>query len=112
MPLRQKYLEILSGIVPTGAVGIALLLGAAAPSAAKEEPLGSQPSASGSAVVSERLAAIREAVSAVAGPEGEDQTLRLAWGNWWHNYGWRPWPGWLAQLGQLAQLEQLAQLVA
>ncbi len=99
MSLRQKYLEIFSGIVPAGAVGLSLLLGSAAPSAANEHPMGLQPSAAGSTGVSERLAAIREAVSAVLGPENGavkpyDENLRLAWGNWWHNWGWRPWGGW------------------
>ena len=94
MSLRQKYLKILSGMVPAGAVGLSLLLGSTTPSDASEHPAGWQPSASDSAGVSERLAAIREAVSEVVGPvikpgEGEQQ---LAWGNWWHNWGWRrPW---------------------
>jgi hypothetical protein len=103
MSLRQKYLEILSDIVPAGAIGLSLLLGSVASGAANEHPAGSQPSASGSAAVSERLAAIRDAVSAVLGPESRpgkpgDDNLRLAWGNWWRNWGWRPrgwgWPNW------------------
>ena len=99
MSLRQKYAEILSAIAPAGAVSLSLLLGSAALGWASEHPAGSQPSASGSAGVSERLAAIREAVSDVAGSEHgtarpADDNLRLAWGNWWHNWGWRrPW-GW------------------
>jgi hypothetical protein len=103
MSLRQKYLEILTGIVPAGAVGLSLLLGSAIPSPADDHPAGVQPTASRPAGVSERLAAIREAVSAVIGPEsgsakGDDDNLRLAWGNWWRNWGWRPrgwgWPNW------------------
>jgi hypothetical protein len=99
MPLRQKYRRILSGIVPAGAAGISLFLGTMAPSAAADHPASMQPSAAGRAGVSERLAAIREAVSEVAQAEGEathpgDGDLHLAWGNWWNNWGWRPWGGW------------------
>ena len=101
MSLRQKYVKILSSIVPAGAVGVSLLLGSTAPSVANEHPAGMQPSAADADRVSERLAAIREAVSAVAGPEHgaanpADGNLRLAWGNWWRNGGWgwdRPWGG-------------------
>jgi hypothetical protein len=101
MSLRQKYLKILSGIVPAGAVGISMLLGSAAPSAAKEHPDGLQPSAA--PPVSERLAAIRDAVSAVSEEAGRagtpaDRDVQLAWGNWWRNggWGWRRWgsPNW------------------
>jgi hypothetical protein len=102
MSLRQKYVNILSGILPAGAVGVSLLLGSTAPSA-NQPPVACQPMASDSDAVAERLAAIREAVSAVADTErkeanpGEDN-LRLAWGNWWNNGGWggwgRPWGGW------------------
>ena len=102
MPLRQKYVKILSRIVPAGAVGVSLLLGSTAPSVAKDHPSGAQLSAADACRVSERLAAIREAVSAVAGAENgavksTDGNLRLAWGNWWRNGGWglyRPWGGW------------------
>lgn len=96
MSLRQKYLAILSEIVPAGIVGVSMLLGST-PSSANEHPLGLQPRAS--ALVSERLAAIRNAVSALA-QEGEtaagEDNLQLAWGNWWRNWGWgRPWHwGW------------------
>jgi len=99
MSLRQKYLKILSGIVPAGAAGVSLLLGATAPSAAVEHPANSEPSAAERAGVSERLAAIREALSDVAeadsaAAKSDHDNLRLAWGNWWHNWGWRPWGGW------------------
>ena len=101
MSLREKYLKILSGIIPVGAVGASLLLGSTAPSAANDHPTGLQTSASDEAPVSERLAAIREAVSAV-GDTGSKEAdpgagnLRLAWGNWWNGgWGWgRPWGGW------------------
>jgi hypothetical protein len=104
MSLRQKYVKILSRIVPVGAAGVSLLLGSTAPGSAAQHPATAHPSAADAARVAERLAAIREAVSAVttsehgtAKPAGED--LRLAWGNWWANggffrpYGWG-WPNW------------------
>lgn len=99
MSLRQRYVNVLSGILPAGAVGISLLLGSTAPTPANELPTTAQPSASDGDAVAERLAAIREAVSAVADTGGKeaasgDGKLRLAWGNWW-NGGWgRPWGGW------------------
>jgi hypothetical protein len=98
MSLRQKYLKILSEIMPAGAVGISLLLGSTAPGDARQHPTRSQPAASDLSSVSERLAAIRDAASDVAPPvaeprEGEQQ---LAWGNWWRNGGWRNggWGNW------------------
>jgi len=102
MPLRQKYVKILSRIVPAGAVGVSLLLGATAAGVAKDHPAGTQPPAADAGRVSERLTAIREAVSDLSGPENAaknsvDGNLRLAWGNWWRNGGWgyyRPWGGW------------------
>jgi len=101
MSLRDKYLNILSGIVPAGA-GVVLLLGSALPSAAARHPAGAEPSAANPAAVSERLAAIREAVSEFAEGDGgaarSEDELHLAWGNWWRNWGWRPrgwgWPNW------------------
>ena len=99
--LRQKYLNILSGLAPAGVAGASILLGAAAPSLAIPDPAGIQPQARQEAPVSERLAAIREAASALArqtaGTEDDGVgKLRLAWGNWWRNggWGWRPWWGW------------------
>jgi hypothetical protein len=104
MSLRQKYLDILAGIVPAGAVSVSVMLGSAAPAAASEHPASSQPSAADEAGVGERLAAIREAVSAVIGTDlaepAAGDNLKLAWGNWWRNGGWgwrRPgwgWPNW------------------
>ena len=38
MLLRQKYLNILSEIVPAGLVGVSMLLGSLTPSAANEHP--------------------------------------------------------------------------
>ncbi|HEV2300897.1 MAG TPA: hypothetical protein VGR91_04945 [Stellaceae bacterium] len=96
MSLRQKYLKIVSALVPVGAAGVSLLLGSTAPGAAKEPRNGGEPSNATQARVAERLAAIRQAVSAVA--EGEEAQAaprdpQLAWGNW-RNGWWRPWAGW------------------
>ena len=94
MSLRQKYEKILYAIGPAGV----LLLGSALPSAASQDPAAAQPAASAPASVAERLTAIREAVSAVAGSSEEaaktDKNMRLAWGNWWRNYYYRPWGNW------------------
>jgi hypothetical protein len=101
MSLKQKYVNILSGILPVGAVGVSLLLGSTVPSAANEHPPTSQPLASNRDAVAQRLVAIREAVSTVVDPADEetkpgDGKLHLAWGNWWNGGGgWgRPWGGW------------------
>jgi hypothetical protein len=96
MSLRLKYLDILSGLGPAGALGVSLLLGSAAPCGANDHPLNSLPAATQG--VSKRLAAIREAVSelgslTIRSGEGEQ---RLAWGNWWRNGGWHNggWGNW------------------
>ena len=106
MSLRDKYLTILSGIAPAGAAGIALLLGSTMPSAAARYSTSAEPLTADLAGVGERLAAIREAVSAVAqlesGAKPTDGNLQLAWGNRWNNWGWggrrgwrgRPWNNW------------------
>lgn len=96
LSLRPKYREIVSKLMTPGAIGMAVLLGSVAPGTASQ-----QPSPAPGQGVSERLAAIREAVSAVAG--GQNQATeaageqRLAWGNWrngWGGGGWgRPWGG-------------------
>ena len=67
MSLRQKYLKILSEIMPAGAVGVSLLLGSTAPGDANQHPAGSEPAASDLFSVPERLAIIREAVSDLPG---------------------------------------------
>jgi|SRR5271166_227475 len=94
MSLREKYVKIFSEIFPAGAMGVSLLLGSAAPGDANQSPISSQPTASEISNISERLAAIRYAVSdlspVVEPADGEQQ---LAWGNWWRNVGWRG-PGW------------------
>jgi hypothetical protein len=97
MSLRQKYLKIVSALVPVGLAGASLLLGATAPAAANTPPNGGQPDSQAQARVCERLAAIREAVSVVAESEGAATTQhnpQLAWGNWGNGW-WRPWRwGW------------------
>ncbi len=95
MSLRQKYLKIVSKLATPGAIGMAVLLGSAAPGAASQEA-GQQPSSAQGERVSERLAAIREAVSAVADGQATDAAgeQRLAWHNGWGGGGWgwgRPW---------------------
>ena len=98
LSLRQKYQVILTKFAPAGAVGMSLLIGSSLPSVASAHPgEGSAPGAAAERV-SERLAAIREAVSTVAGqqaPDAEAET-RMAWGIWWHPYGWGNfgWPNW------------------
>jgi hypothetical protein len=99
MSLRQNYMLILSRLLPVGAVGVSVLLGSTASGAADQHAAAAQGSSADKDRVSERLAAIREAVSAVAepganAPDPADGNRRLAWGNW-NNWGWyRPWGGW------------------
>ena len=102
MSPRQNYVAVLYKLLPIGAIGVSVLLGSTIPGSANEHPLAAQPSAADKHGVSGRLAAIREAVSAVIEPKSEvakpaDPNLHLAWGNWWNNWGWgwrRPWGGW------------------
>ena len=109
LSLRQKYLEIVSKLMAPGAIGVAVLLGTAAPSAASQEPAAQPPSPAQGERVSERLAAIRDAVSAVSGAPAQPSEHRLAWHNWgnggggfgfgfgtpWANFGFgRPWSNW------------------
>ena len=98
MTLRHKYQTILSQLAPAGVVGVSLALGAAAPAVASEHPAGAQPSATEKEKISERLAAVRDAVSAVGELESVakpvDGNLQLAWGNRWGNWGWRRSPRW------------------
>jgi rSAM-associated Gly-rich repeat protein len=112
LSLHQKYLKILSALAPTGAVGMSILLASSVPSVAREHPAGTEPATTPSPRVSERLDAIRGAMSEVVGqavvatesPTGERQ---MAWGNWgnggfgiflgppwgnWHD--WNNWHNW------------------
>lgn len=94
MSLRQKYVKIFSEILPSGAIGMSLLLGSTAAVDANQHPASLQPAAFESSSVSERLAAIRDAVSDFSSvAESADGAQQLAWGNWWRNAGWRG-PGW------------------
>lgn len=96
MSLRQNYLKTLTYLVPAGALGISVALGGATPAAASQEPSGAQPSVTEKEKISDRLAAIRDAVSAVAVTETETAKAigRLAWGNWGWGYGWPNWNNW------------------
>ena len=85
---------------------MSILLGSTGAEAARELPIGS-PGDAASVPVGERLAAIRDAVSAVARSDGMvpllERSERLAWGNFgfsiplpfpfWNNWGngWRNW---------------------
>jgi len=96
LSLRVKYQTILTQLAPAGAVGVSLALGAAAPVAASEPPTDGHPSLAEKEKVSERLATVRDAVSAmdetkaaVAKTDG-----RLAWGNWGYGWGWPNWNNW------------------
>jgi hypothetical protein len=98
LSLRLKYQTVLTQLAPVGAVGVSLALGAAAPAVASEPPTGSQPSAVDREKVSERLAAIRDAVTALDQTKADAAKAdgRLAWGNWGWGYrgGWGGWPNW------------------
>ena len=87
MPVQASYLKILSKIIPAGAVGASLLLGSATPSQASLTD--AQPSASDTLRVSERLGAIRDAVSDIMiganiDPGGGER--QLTWNNVWSNW--------------------------
>jgi hypothetical protein len=88
MSVQARYLKALSKIIPAGAVSASLLLGSATPS--KASLTDAQPSASTTLRVSERLGAIRDAVSDIApitiGDPGRGAT-RLSW----HNHPWYNW---------------------
>ena len=116
MSLRQKYLQVIKDIVPVGAMGVLLLLGSTAPGMAGQHPPNAQPRAGDRARVSERLAAIREAVSDAVSPNAGQGERRLVWWAWrnggggWRNGGWRNGGGeWRLAQRRLGQF--LAQLV-
>jgi len=100
--LRQRYLTILAQLGPAaGAVGLTAVLGATAPAAASEPPSGAPAAQAAGQGVSERLAAVREAVSALAADESTaaDPAERIAWwgngwGGGWRGGGWGWRPGW------------------
>ena len=106
LSLRQKYQTVLTQLAPAGAVGVSLALGAAAPAVASEPPIGGQPPVTVKEGVSDRLAAVRDAVSALDQSRADAAKAegRLAWSNFgwgwgyyapwnnWHN--WRNWGNW------------------
>jgi hypothetical protein len=95
--LRQNYLATLARLAPAGALGMSMALGGAAPAAASNPPDGAQPSATAKAGVSERLAAVRDAVSVLDRDTADAAKAggRLAWGNWgWGGGGWPNWNNW------------------
>jgi len=95
MVLQQKYLKILSGLLPAGAIGMVMALGAAAPAAADPEPMGAPLSAADQGRVADRLAAIRDAVSAVDGAGASKSEEQVAWWAWRNGGGgWRNGGGW------------------
>jgi len=97
LSLRHKYQTILSKLTPAGVMGVSLALGAAAPAVASEHPAGAQPTAADKEKVSERLAAVRDAISALAETETAAAKAdgRLAWGNWGYGgWGYNPWNNW------------------
>jgi rSAM-associated Gly-rich repeat protein len=103
LSLPQKYLKVVAQLAASGALGAALLLGSAAPSAADQEPAARQPANAQAAGVAERLAAIRDAVSTVAGAQATEQLAQWwrngGWGNggWWRRRWWGnggPWGNW------------------
>jgi rSAM-associated Gly-rich repeat protein len=102
----HRYRKILSVLLPAGALSMSIMLGSTGAQAALEISAGSQASLLPPAPVSERLGAIRDAVSDVvrlAGKTPIEGTERLAWGNFgfsiplpfpfwnngWGNGGWR-----------------------
>jgi rSAM-associated Gly-rich repeat protein len=120
---RQRYLDLLARILPAGAVGATLLLGAAMPAQARDEPQAAQLNAAAERV-SDRLAAIRDAVStliaqnAAGDVNGNPRLVQFVnvgvpypwnnwhnwrnyaapyvapWGNGWGNGGWHNWRNW------------------
>ena len=80
LSLRQKYLGALARLLPAGLLGASLTLGASVPGTARENPIENQPGAA-AASVSDRLSAIREAVSGIVGSEVQGENLQTAWGN-------------------------------
>lgn len=100
MPLVEKYVTILAKLgLAAGAMGLSAMLGALEPAAASEPPLGSDLSFATRGSVSERLAAVRAAVSTLNDVPGNARPVRSAcWGNYpgspckggqppWHNWG-------------------------
>ena len=112
MSLRQKYLKVLADIIPVGATSLSLLIGSTALSDANPQRSESQEQPN-KASVSERLAAIRGAVSdiiasdATQEPESRAPQVHFAaksggsgppqsrWSNYSRPfYNWKTWGNW------------------
>jgi hypothetical protein len=97
---QQKYPSIIYGISPVSAVGVLLLLGSTLLSAAASRTVDPRSQPAIQQAVSERLAAIREAVFVAEGSgltgRHRDPNVQLAWGNQWgrHRSGRQPWINW------------------
>jgi hypothetical protein len=91
MPALDKYRKILSILLPAGLIGASFLLSTTALAALPSQAPSAGDVKSEAAPVAERLAAIRDAVSSVAGDAVKPGDLeQLAWwGNGWGNGGWR-----------------------
>lgn len=90
MPTLEKYRKILSVLLPAGLIGASFLLSTTALAALLPQAPGIRDVKSEPAPVAERLAAIRDAVSSVAGAgtlPGDPKRLAW-WGNGWGNGGW------------------------
>jgi hypothetical protein len=94
--LRQKYVGALAQIALLGAMGLSTTLGAVAPAVASEPPTGNGPPSATREGISEKLAAIRDAVSILDGDRADAAKAegRLAWGNSGAGYPWFRWPNW------------------
>jgi hypothetical protein len=112
LSLHDKYLRILSALAPSSAVGVSILLASTVPGLANTHPGSDESSATPAPRVSERLDAIRGAMSEVTSGPGVEATVkvdgerRLAWFNGgWGNGGigiflgppwgnWHDWNNW------------------
>ena len=104
MSERHGYRRILSALLPAGALGMTVLLGASEVQAAREIAADPQATSTPPASVSARLGAIRDAVTDVLRAEGQaplEGTQSVAWANigvsipflfpFWNNWGNGGW---------------------
>ena len=109
MAAGLAYRKILSVLLPAGTLGMTILLGSAAAYAARETPAAPPATVAPPAGTAERLAAIRDAVSDLAGVADQlispERAQQVAWGNIgiggfgvgvgtpWNNWnnGWKNW---------------------
>ena len=89
--LPRKYFKVVSRLVSPGTIGMAVLLGSTVPAPAAQHPTAAENTGAPEQRASERLAAIREAVSVASGAEIETSPSRgeqrLAWHNWGNGGG-------------------------